>query len=179
MLRWFALGPGFWTRVEVAEAKDSLDQSSWERGLVTVARQYESPRSPVWAVQAVLAGAAGVPIGNAVAVNSWGVQVLVGGAGGLVVFWALPVALAGILAARPAPIRQRNEAREYARALEAFAHDYAQWARRREIAYGFRHDGLEDARRLRPEEEGGPTLMGHWLTKKTAGVRSSRTSALR
>src|SRR5947208_16841854 len=100
LLRSFALGPGFWTRVAEAEAKDPLEQSSWERGLAMVARQYESPRSPVWAVQAVLAGAAG-----AVTVNSWGVQVLVGGVAGLGVFWALPVALAGILAARPAPLR--------------------------------------------------------------------------
>src|SRR4051812_9709342 len=108
MLRVFVLGPGFWTRVAEGEVKDPLEQSSWERGLAMVASQYESPRSPVWAVQAVLAGAAGVPIGNAVAVNSWGIQVLVGGAAGLFVFWALPVALAGILAARPVPIKQRN-----------------------------------------------------------------------
>jgi hypothetical protein len=160
LLRSFALGPGFWTRVAVAEAKDPLEQSSWERGLAMVASQYESPRSPVWAVQAVLAGAAGVPIGNAVAVSSWGVQVLVGGAAGLFVFWALPVALAGALAARPAPTRQRNEARKYAQALEAYAHDYTQWARRREIAYDFRHDTLEDARRLSGEVQGGPLVMG-------------------
>src|SRR5256885_15102563 len=79
LLRLLAVGPGFWTRVAEAEGKDPLEQSSWERGLAVVASQYESPRSPVWAVQAVLAGAAGVPLGNAVAVNSWGVQVLVGG----------------------------------------------------------------------------------------------------
>jgi hypothetical protein len=163
MLRRFALGPGFWTRVEVAEAKDSLDQSSWERGLATVALQYESPRSPVWAVQAVLAGAAGVPIGNAVAVNSWGVQVLVGGAAGLVVFWALPVALASILAARPVPIRQRNEAREYARALEAFAHDYAQWARRLQLAYDFKYATLDDVSRISEEP---PRLMGSVADEK-------------
>ena len=157
LLRSFALGPGFWTRAAVAEAKDPLEQSSWERGLAMVANQYESPRSPVWAIQAVLAGAAGVPIGNAVAVNSWGVQVFVGGAAGLFVFWVLPVALAGALAARPAPIKQRNEAREYAQALEAYAHDYAQWARRLQLAYDFRYDGLEDARRLSPDN---PQLMG-------------------
>jgi hypothetical protein len=167
LLRSFALGPGFWTRVAEAEAKDPLEQSSWERGLAMVASQYESPRSPVWAVQAVLAGAAGVPIGNAVAVNSWGVQVLVGGAAGLFVFWLLPVALAGILAARPVPIKQRNEAREYAQALEEHAHDFAQWARRREIAYDFRYDTLNDARRLSPEVEGGPILMGSVADEET------------
>jgi hypothetical protein len=78
VLRKFALGPGFWKRVSAAEAKPPLDQSAWERGLATMARQYESPRTLVWPIQTVLAAAVGVPLGNAVAVNSWVVQALVG-----------------------------------------------------------------------------------------------------
>ena len=63
------------------------------------------------------------------------------------------------------PIKQRNEARDYAEALEAYAHDYEQWASRLQIGYDFRFDILNDARRLSPE--GGPTLMGSLADEET------------
>ena len=44
-----------------------------------------------------------------------------------------------------APVRQRNEARAYAPALESHARDYAKWARRREIAEDFRRETLDFA----------------------------------
>jgi hypothetical protein len=44
-----------------------------------------------------------------------------------------------------APVWQRDEARKYANALEAHAHEYAEWARRREIADDFRRETLEFA----------------------------------
>jgi hypothetical protein len=133
-----------------------------------VTRQYESPRSPVWAAQAVLASAAGVPIGNAVAANAWSVQVLIGGAVGLVVFWSLPVAAAGILAARPAAIRQRNEAREYARALEAHVKEYVEWATRREMADDFKQNTLEEARAIDQWGMSPADIETRWRNNATA-----------
>jgi hypothetical protein len=168
ILQKFALGPGFWKRVSAAEAKAPLDQSAWERGLATMARQYESPRTLVWPIQTVLAAAVGVPVGNAVAVNSWIVQALVGGATALLVFWLFPVVGAAILAARPAPIRQRNEARNYARDLEAHAREYAEWATRREMADDFKFNTLEEARNMDQWNLPPADIEERWRANATA-----------
>jgi hypothetical protein len=84
------------------------------------------------------------------------VQFLIGGVAGLAVYWGVPSAWAGIGWLR-APTVQRDEAREYARALEAYGHEYARWAARREIAYTFRHDTFQDVLRLADDQ---PSLIG-------------------
>jgi hypothetical protein len=63
-----------------------------------------------------------------------------------------------------APIQQRNEARDYARALEAHARDYAQWARRREIAEDFRRETFEHAHQIIEgyDRRSAAELDQHW-----------------
>jgi hypothetical protein len=132
-----------------------LEQSAWQRGYTDVPGW--AKRKPV--VVQIATTVAGCGFGLTLG-STWWQRALFGAlvaAGvfllGLVVIWLWHSATA--------PVRQREEAREYAQALETYAHDYVQWARRREIAYDFRHDTLiGDVGRFRPEEEGGPTLMG-------------------
>ncbi len=66
--------------------------------------------------------------------------------------------------------RQRDEARGYARTLGRHAHDYAEWARRREIAEDFRRETLEFARNV--FDGGWPdsasALDTHWRTNARA-----------
>jgi len=90
---------------------EALDQSAWQRGMAASVRAFDNPRSGIWALQAVLAAAVGVPVGNEVAVVSLGLQAVVGAAAGLAVFWGVPVAWSGV-AALNAPRLQRNEARQ-------------------------------------------------------------------
>jgi hypothetical protein len=110
-LEHFALGPVLWNRTGQAAAKDSLEQSSWDRGVVSAARQYDDLRSPLLVFQVFAAGGTGLPLGNAVSDLPLIGQVLVGGLGAVVAFWAVPSLWAAIAAIR-APVDQRNEARE-------------------------------------------------------------------
>jgi hypothetical protein len=64
------------------------------------------------------------------------------------VFWLFPAVGAAILAAMPAPIKQRDEARKYAHEQEAHAREYAEWATRREMADDFKFNTLEEARSM-------------------------------
>jgi hypothetical protein len=122
-----------------------LEQSAWQRGYTDVPGW--TRRRPVL----VQAGAtvAGCGFGLTLGSTWWerglfGALVALGAfLAGLVVLW--------LWHSLTAPVKQREEARKYAQALKEYAHDYAQWARRREIAYDFRHDTLEDARRLGDE----------------------------
>lgn len=63
-------------------------------------------------------------------------------------FWLFPAVGAAILAVRPAPIKQRDEARKYAHEQEAHAREYAEWATRREMADDFKFNTLEEARSM-------------------------------
>lgn len=63
-------------------------------------------------------------------------------------FWLFPAVGAAILAAMPAPIKQRDEARKYAHEQEAHAREYAEWATRREMADDFKFNTLEEARSM-------------------------------
>jgi hypothetical protein len=110
-LEHFALGPMLWKRTERAAAKDSLEQTSWDRGVVSAARQYDDLRSLLPVLQVFAAGGTGLPLGNAVSDLPLIGQVLVGGLGAVVAFWAVPSLWAAIAAIR-APVDQRNEARE-------------------------------------------------------------------
>jgi hypothetical protein len=110
-LEHLALGPVIWRRPERAAAKSPLEQSSWDRGVVSAARQYDDLRSPLLVFQVFAAGGTGLPLGNAVSGLPLIGQVLVGGLGAVAAFWAVPSLWAGFAAFR-APVDQRDEARE-------------------------------------------------------------------
>ncbi len=75
----------------------------------------------------------------------WPLRVFLAALIGLAVAVVAAFAVSGYYALR-APYRQRKEAREYARALETHVREYAEWARRREIADDFRRETLEHVR---------------------------------
>jgi len=114
---------------------------------VVAAKAFEQPRSGYGAAQVFLGAGLGVVVGAEFSGMPLFVQFLIGGAAGLVVYWGVPTAWAAIGWLR-APIVQRDQAREYARAFETYARDFEQWAARREIAYRFRHETFEDHRRI-------------------------------
>jgi hypothetical protein len=166
MLKHFSLGPVLSPRVDEATATAPLKRSRWQHGIATAAQAFDQPRSGYGAVQVFLGAGVGVVVGAAFSGLPLFAQFLIGGTAGIGVYWGVPTAWAGWSAWR-ALRKQRDDARAYAEALEAHVHDYAQWARRREIAYDFRHDTLNDVVRFRPEEEGGPTLMGSLADEET------------
>jgi hypothetical protein len=166
MLKHFSLGPVLSPRVDEAQATPPLNRTRWEHGVVVAAKAFDQPRSGYGAAQVFLGAGLGVVVGTEFSGLPLLVQFLIGGAAGLVVYWGVPTAWA-VVGWWRAPKLQRDQARKYARALEAYAHDYAQWARRREIAYDFRHDTLNDVARFRSEEEGGPILMGSVADEET------------
>jgi hypothetical protein len=131
-----------------------LEQSAWQRGYTDVPGWTRRRPVLVQAATTIAGCGFGLTLGS-----TWWERGLFGA------LVALGVFLAGLVSiwlwhSLTAPVKQRTEAREYAQALKEYADDYAQWARRREIAYDFRHDTLlHDVVRFRPEEEGGPTLM--------------------
>jgi hypothetical protein len=154
MLKYFSLGPILSPRVDQATATEPLNRSRWQQGTTVAANAFEQPFSAFGALH----GLSGVVVGIGAAVALSGLplflQLLIGGLVWLAVYWAVPTTWAGI-AGLHAPIVQRDQAREYARALEAHIHAYAQWAARREIGYRFRHDTFEDLKRI-----AGGQLMG-------------------
>jgi hypothetical protein len=133
-----------------------LEESAWQRGKRQASELANGRAILFMIVCGPIFGVVGV---NVTASQSWFIRSLLGALAGLIGAVIAALAVAGAFAAL-APRKQRKEAREYAKALEAHVQDYAQWARRREIAYDFRHDTLMDVRRLSSEVEGGPLLMG-------------------
>jgi hypothetical protein len=114
-----------------------MEQSAWQRGYTDVAGW--TKRKPV-VVEALLV-VAGCGFGLTLGSTWWG-------RGLFAVLVALGAFLLGLIGlwlwhSAAAPVRQRDEARTYARALEAHVHEYAEWARRREIADDFRRETLE------------------------------------
>jgi hypothetical protein len=95
----------------------------------------------------VLGAAIGVVVGAEFTGLPLFVRFLIGGVAGLAVYWGVPTLWAGVAWAR-APSIQRHEAREYAQALEAYTHNYAQWARCLVLAYDFRWETFFDAQRI-------------------------------
>src|SRR6266571_138797 len=138
-------------QLKAAPFLSPLEQSAWQRGYSDVPGW--TRRRPVL----VQAGAtiAGCGFGLTLGSTWWerglfGALVALGAfLSGLVVLW--------LWHSLTAPVKQRNEAREYAQALEAYVRAYAEWVRRRDIAYDFRHDTLQDVPRLAEEP---PRLTG-------------------
>jgi hypothetical protein len=147
MFKYFSLGPLLSHRVDEATATEPLRRSRWQYGVVAAAKALEQPLSAYGAAQSIGGIVVGVVVGAELGALPLILQVLIGVAAGLAAYWAVPAAWAGIGWLR-APTVQRDEAREYPRALETHSHAYAQWAARREIGYRFRHDILEDVRRI-------------------------------
>jgi hypothetical protein len=122
-----------------ASSKDLLSQSAWERACIDAAA-WINRRSNAYAfVGLVVAGI----LGGIVLTSS----PLVGASVGVAAWVATNVLIYGAHIAL-AVKRQRDEARDYARTLGRHAHDYAEWARRREIAEDFRRETLEFARNV-------------------------------
>lgn len=91
------------------------------------------------------------------------------------VFLALVAFLLGLIGlwlwlSATAPVRQRDEARTYVRALDAHLHEYAEWARRREIAEDFRRETLDFARSVFEGnwQQSASALETHWRTNAAA-----------
>jgi hypothetical protein len=145
VLKHFSLGPVLSPRVDAAYATEPLKRSSWQHGLVVAAQAFEDPRSGYGALQVFLGAGVGVVAGVALTGLPLYLQFVIGGVAGLATYWAVPTAWA-VVAWLRAPRVQRDQAREYARALETHVHEYAEWARRREIAEDFRRETLEFAR---------------------------------
>jgi hypothetical protein len=100
---------------------------------------------------------------NIVASQSWLIRSLLGAIAGLAGALIAAMGVAGFYAVL-APRKQRDEARSYARALEAHMRDYAEWARRLEIAEDFRRETLEFARSVSEGNWHQPAavLEEHW-----------------
>jgi hypothetical protein len=141
--RFFGLGPVLWWSVEHAESTPSLSQTGWQRGVVAAARAVDNNRGPVW----VVAAGVGAGLGAITTAHSLIVRALLGAIIGIGVAWLVPT-LWAVAVAFAGPLKQRDETREYARALEAHARAYVEWARRRELAEDFRWTTMEDGRRL-------------------------------
>jgi hypothetical protein len=143
--------------VAPAKGLSPLEESAWQRG-----KRQADELAQGRAILFMIVSAPFFAVGGLFFVLGdvwWPLRVVLAALIGLGVALGVTLAISGFYAVR-APSKQRDEAREYARDLEAHAHAYAQWARRREIAYDFRHDTLNDLDRFRPEAEGGPILMG-------------------
>jgi hypothetical protein len=161
VFKHFSLGPVLSRYLDAASATEPLQQSRWQYGVVSAAKAFEQPRSAYGAIQVFIASGTGVAAAVTLAGLPLVVQFLIGGIAGLAVYWGVPTVWAGV-AALPAPVIQRDRARQYARALESYAKDYAQWAARLQLAYDFRHDTLEDVRRI-----SAGNLMGSVADEKT------------
>lgn len=153
-LREKVVGIGRAIRVLVFPAKGLalLEETAWQRGK-RQAHELANGR----AVLFMIICAPIFAVGGLLVLTSvgWPVRVLLAALIGLAVALTAVLLISGFYAMR-APYKQRDEAREYVRALEAHADDYAEWARRREIAYDFRHETLQEARRVGV----GGSLMG-------------------
>lgn len=123
--------------MERAESKSSLAQSAWERGVASAASAFDRGRSPLNALQAIIGGAVGFPVGNVVAVNSVALQIVIGGAAGLGTYWAVPV-LWSLGVAAWAPVPQRNEARDRVAKWESFWREDEAWRAYERMAYDAR-----------------------------------------
>jgi hypothetical protein len=114
-----------------------LEQNAWQRGYTDVPGW--ANRKPVLVqIATTIAGCGfGLTLGS-----TWWERGLLGAGVATAVFLAGLAAL-WLWHSATAPVRQRNEARAYACALEAHARDYAQWARRREIGEDFKREMFE------------------------------------
>jgi hypothetical protein len=115
----------------------AIEQNAWQRGYTDVAGW--TRRKPVL-VQGLLV-VAGCGFGFSLGSTWWE-------RGLFAVSLALAAFLVGLLAlwlwhSATAPVRQRDEARAYASALEAHVLEYAEWTRRREIAEDFKQEVFE------------------------------------
>lgn len=119
-IKHFALGPILARSVERAEAPSRFEQSAWQRGVSSAAASFDRGRSALQALQAVIGGAVGLPVGNAAAVDSVVLQIVIGAATGLAAYWAVPL-IWSVGVAAYAPAAQRDEARAYARGLESYS----------------------------------------------------------
>jgi hypothetical protein len=134
--------------VAPAKGLSPLEESAWQRG-----KRQADELAQGRAILFMIVSAPFFAVGGLLFVLGdvwWPLRVVLAALIGLGIALGVTLAISGFYAVT-APSKQRDGAREYARDLEAHAHAYAQWARRREIAYDFRHDGLEDARRLSDE----------------------------
>jgi len=141
--------------LKAAPLLSPMEQNAWQRGYTDVPGWLRRKPVLVEIASTVAGGGFGLTLGS-----TWWERGLFGALLAVAAFF-LGLAAIWLWYSATAPSRQRDEARKYARVLETYAQDYVQWARRREIAYDFRHDTLiGDVGRFRPEEDGGPTLMG-------------------
>jgi hypothetical protein len=141
---------------------ERLDQSAWQRACLDGSAWINRRNNASAFLSFVIGGAVGASL--LLSSSVW-VRIVEGGLAGIGAWLVSNVVIYGSQTAL-AVKRQRDEARKYARALEAHARDYAHWARRHEIADDFRWDTflsrdavLTEWERRTPEE-----LETHWRT---------------
>jgi hypothetical protein len=144
-----------------------LEESAWQRGkreggelANRRAIQFMIVCAPIFAVGGLFFALPGF---------WWPLRVLLAALIGLGVAVVAALVVAGYYALR-APYGQRDEARNYARALGTHVDDYAEWARRREIADDFRRETLELARSVSEGNwhQSASDLETHWRTNAAA-----------
>jgi hypothetical protein len=140
-----------WYHFKASGFLPALDQSAWQRGHTDVPGWLRRKPVLVEIGSAVAGGGFGLTLGS-----TWWERGLFGS---LFAVAALVLGLFGLWLyySLTAPVRQREEAREYARALEARHREFENWSARIVSAFDFRHQALEDVRRLSAPE---PQLMG-------------------
>jgi hypothetical protein len=120
--------------LKAAKYLTTLEQNAWQRGLTDIPGW--TRRKPVLAqIGATVAGCGfGLTLGS-----TWWQRGLFGALVAAAVF-LMGLGVLWLWHSTTAPVRQRNEARVYARALEAHVHAYTQWVQRRMVAEQFRWD---------------------------------------
>ena len=134
-----------------------LEETAWQRGKRWLSELANSRALTFMILSAPIFAAAGGAVALTV---SWPLRAFLSALIGLGVAVLIALVIPGLYALLYAPFKQRDQAREYAAALETHVQEYVRWARRREIAYDFRHDTLADVRRISGEVETRPQLMG-------------------
>jgi hypothetical protein len=136
-----------------------LEEPAWQRG-----KRWRSELANRRALTFMILSA---PIfaaaGGAVALTvSWPLRAVLSALIGLGVAVLIVLVIPGLYALFYASFKQRDEAREYAAALETHVQEYGTWARRSQIADDFKHETLEDARRI-----GAGNLVGSVSDEET------------
>jgi hypothetical protein len=155
-----------WAFIVPATGLSTLQESAWQRGKRETNELAKGREVLFMIVCAPAFAVGGLFVLTSV---SWPLRVVLAALIGLAVAFAVLALMSAFYAFR-APYRQRDEAREYARALETHANDSAQWARRREITEDFRRETLEFARSVFEGnwQQSASALDTHWRTNAVA-----------
>lgn len=139
-----------------------MEESAWQRG-----KRQTSELANGQAIKFMIACTPIYAVGGVFLAPAlwWPLRLVVAVLIGFAVTAVALLSISGYYALR-APYRQRKDARDYARALETHVHEFARWARRREIADDFRRETLEHVRSIADgnDPRRAAELDHHWRT---------------